>query len=221
MKLTALRYGTTLLGENCIFTDGDPQKKYRISLLFFLIEEDGKKYLVDVGCDTMPGFELIEHTSPANVLSLLKINGADIDGVILSHTHHDHVDGIRYYQNATIYVHESEKDEVVKRAPNNDITTFSSEYKIADNVVIKHIGGHSKGSSVVEIKTPKTTIVLCGDESYHKLCFNSLDRVKVGYNVERSTYFYTKYSKPRYTTILFHDDTIVEGLGTKVLYQDN
>ncbi len=221
MKLTALRYGTTMLGENWIFTDGNPQKKYRTSLLFFLLEVNEKKYLIDVGCDTMPGFELVEHTSPINVLSALKISGEDIDGVILSHTHHDHVDGIRYYKNARVYVHESEKDVVEKLAPNNDIITFSSEYKIAENVVIKHIGGHSRGSSVVEIKTDNTIFVLCGDESYHRLCFDFLDRVKVGYNAERSAYFYTEYSKPCYTTILFQDDTVVEGLGAKVLYQDN
>jgi glyoxylase-like metal-dependent hydrolase (beta-lactamase superfamily II) len=220
MKLTALRYGSTTLGENWIFNDGDPKRKYRIALLFFLIEVDEKKYLVDVGCDTMPGFDLIEHTSPINVLNSIEIDGAEIDGVILSHTHHDHVDGIRYYKNATIYVHESEKDVVERLAPKNKVTSFSSEYKIADNVTIKHIGGHSKGSSVVEIKTKETTFVLCGDESYHRQCFDFIDRVKVGYNVERSTYFYTEYSKPCYTTILFHDDTIVERLGAKVLYQD-
>ncbi|MBE5732752.1 MAG: MBL fold metallo-hydrolase [Clostridiales bacterium] len=221
MKLTALRYGTTHLGENWIFIDGDPKKKYRISLLFFLLEIDEKKYLVDVGCDTMPGFDLVEHTSPINVLSLLKIKGADIDGVILSHTHHDHVDGIRYYENATIYVHESEKEIVRKLAPNNNITTFSSEFKIAENVVIKHIGGHSAGSSVVEIKTDKTTFVLCGDESYHRTCFSTPNLAGGSRNRERTNYFYTEYSKPCYTTILFHDDTIVEGIGIKVLHKDN
>ncbi|MBO5224006.1 MAG: MBL fold metallo-hydrolase [Clostridia bacterium] len=218
MKLTAIRYGTTLLNEDWIFTDGNPDKKYRIALLFFLLEINGKKYLADVGCDTMPGFELIEHTSPIKLLNGLGINGADVDGVILSHTHHDHIDGIRYYPNATVYVHEREADNVKKLAPDNKIITFSKEYKLADNVVIKHIGGHSAGSCVVELTTDKTVYVLCGDESYHKLCFSCKDRAKAGYSAERSAYFYTEYSKPRYTAILFHDDDIVKGVGSRVLY---
>ncbi len=221
MKLTALRYGTTMLGENCIFIDGDAQKKYRISLLFFLIEIDEKKYLVDVGCDTMPGFELIEHTSPINVLNSLKIEAEDVDGVILSHTHHDHIDGIRYYKNATIYVQESEMDVVKRVAPNNKIIAFSLQYKIAENVVIKHIGGHSKGSSIVEIKTDETVYVLCGDESYHKMCFYTPERAGGSYNRERTTYFYSEYLKPCYTPILFHDDEVVDGIGTRILYEEN
>lgn len=221
MKLTALRYGTTLLGENWIFTDGDPQKKYRISLLFFLIEANGKKYLADVGCDTMPGFELLEHTSPINVLNSIGIDGAEIDGVILSHTHHDHVDGIRYYENATIYVHKSEQDVVKKLAPNNKIIAVDEEYKLTDNITMKHIGGHSVGSCVTEIKTEKTVFALCGDESYHKLCFDFLDRVKVGYDAERSACFYGEYSKPCYTVVLYHDNDIVGTVGTEVLYEGN
>ena len=60
MKLTAFQYGKTDLTLRAVFQDGKEEEKIPISLLFFLIETENRKILVDVGCDTMPGFELFE-----------------------------------------------------------------------------------------------------------------------------------------------------------------
>ena len=68
MKLTAFQYGKTELAEAMIFENGSFDIKQPIALLFFLIETEGRKILVDVGCDTMPGFPLFEHKSPVEVL---------------------------------------------------------------------------------------------------------------------------------------------------------
>ena len=68
MKLTAFQYGKTDLTMRAVFQDGNPNEKMPISLLFFLIETDGRKILVDVGCDTMPGFELFEFKKPVEVM---------------------------------------------------------------------------------------------------------------------------------------------------------
>ena len=58
MKLVVFNYGSTEITGNMAFQSGDSNIKIPISLLFFLIEDGDKKILVDVGCDTMPGFEL-------------------------------------------------------------------------------------------------------------------------------------------------------------------
>ena len=49
MKLTAFNYGTTELAENQIFPGGDPQTMRPIALLFFLIETEERRILVDTG----------------------------------------------------------------------------------------------------------------------------------------------------------------------------
>ena len=57
MRLIAFNYGTTEITGNMAFQAGDKSVKIPIALLFFLIEDGDRKILVDVGCDTMPGFE--------------------------------------------------------------------------------------------------------------------------------------------------------------------
>ena len=220
MKITVFRFGTTLLGENCIFANGDKNKSRRISLLYVLLENNGKKYLVDAGCDTMPGFELLEHIRPYDLLQKYGYTKDDIDGVILSHCHFDHVDCARYYNNSTVYIHESEVNEVKKYITSNKIQTFQDELCIDGRIRIKHSGGHCKGSSVVEIKTPETIFVLCGDETYHTDCFASPQNSGGVCNREKSLAFFAEYSKEKYTVILAHDATVVENVGAKVIYED-
>ena len=219
MKITVFRYGTTLLGENWIFVDGDKNKTRRTALLYFLLENNGKKYLVDVGCDTMPGFELIEHIRPYDLLQKYGYTKNDIDGVILSHCHFDHVDCARYYDNSTIYIHESEVDEIKQYVTSSKVQTFQNEYSIDERITIKHIGGHSKGSSVVEITTADTIFVLCGDETYHKDCFACPQNSGGSRNRERTLTFFNEYSKDKYTTILAHEE-VIETLGAKIIYED-
>ena len=80
MKLTVFCYGTTEIDEHMAFQNGDKQKKIPISLLFFLIQTDKKNILVDVGCDTMPGFPLYTFCSPVEVLEKTGISRDEICG---------------------------------------------------------------------------------------------------------------------------------------------
>ena len=68
MRLIAFKYGATEITEQMAFQGGSENIKLPIALLFFLIEYENKKILIDVGCDTMPGFELIEFENPVKVL---------------------------------------------------------------------------------------------------------------------------------------------------------
>ena len=56
MRMTAFRYGKTEITQRMAFQNGDGNVKIPIGLMFFLIEDDNRKILVDAGCDTMPGF---------------------------------------------------------------------------------------------------------------------------------------------------------------------
>ena len=78
MKITALRYGTTFLGKDQIFSDGDKNDLVRISLLYFLVETENKKILIDVGCDEMKGFNLIEHKRPVDILEEYGVDILDL-----------------------------------------------------------------------------------------------------------------------------------------------
>ena len=219
MRLTALKYGVTELSEAMAFNDGDSNKKIPISLMFFLLETNNKKILIDAGCDTMLGFELFEFKKPVEVLSELKLTPDDITDVIVTHSHHDHTDCVKYYKNATVHLCREAYDETkgyIKNA--KKLNLFEDTFEIADGVEIKHIGGHSKGSSIVLLKNKADIYVLCGDECYTKenLALKRLTGSCIA--PEKSMAFLEEYSKPCYKTVLFHAPDVVDKIGTKILF---
>ena len=109
IKITPVRYGTTELKESWIFRGGDPQKIRPISLTVYLIETEDKKILVDAGCDTMPGFHLKYHVSPPKALAeQTGISAEEITDVILTHSHHDHMEAVGHFLHARIHLERRE-----------------------------------------------------------------------------------------------------------------
>ncbi len=221
MRLTAFQYGKTYITERMAFPNGNSNEKITIALLFFLIETNGMKILVDAGCDTMPGFELSEFQSPVQVLESYSIKRDEITHIILSHSHHDHVDGVRHYPNAKVYIHEAElKDAKPYFSNTNEICTFSDVYIIADSIQVMHIGGHSEGSSIVIVENKDKKYVLCGDECYTRE--NLIKQIPTGSSFcpKKSKMFVEKYSDKCYTAILFHDIDVVGEKGFKIIFDE-
>ena len=221
MKLTAFKYGVTEITDSMAFQNGNKEIKIPISLLFFLIEHDGKKILVDVGCDTMPGFELFEFQKPVEVLESYGVKRTEITDVVITHAHHDHIDAIRYYPQATIHLHRNELEEAkTYLSPDSKVSLVDDSKVMADNVEFKYIGGHSKGSGIVIIKTDGKDYVLCGDECYTKE--NLLYKKPTGCScsIDKSIMFVEEYGKDCYIPILFHDADVVTHIGYKVLMEN-
>lgn len=218
MKLTAFQYGKTEISEKMAFPGGNEQKKLPISLLFFLAETEGKKILIDVGCDTMPGFPLYEFRKPIQLLEEYGIGRQEITDVLLTHSHHDHIDAVRYYPEAEIWLQENEKkaaDPYVKEC--RSVSFFREEHQVTKDIRMQWIGGHSFGSSIVLIRD---TLVLCGDECYSKE--NLRKKIPTGTSVcpEKSLQFVLKYSRPPYRTLLMHDPDLVGEIGVRILMDE-
>lgn len=218
MKLTAYEYGTTEINEAMAFADGNPEKKCPIALLFFMIEADGKKILVDVGCDTMPGYPLFTHKSPVHVLEECGVSRNDITDIILTHAHHDHIEAITYYPHAAIHIHKDALPFAHKWLENMpNIKPFSSDFEFCKGVFIKHIGGHAEGSSIVLVDGGDKITALCGDECYLRENLITKKETAYYYDRQRSIDFVLEYSKDKYNTILFHELGLVGNIGCKVL----
>ena len=216
MKLVAFNYGTTEITGNMAFQAGDESAKIPIALLFFLIEDGDRKILVDVGCDTMPGFELSSHKSPVLVLESYGISRDEITDVIITHSHHDHIDCVGYYPQAVIHLQEKEfEDGKIYLKNSSNVSLFSDNRKVTENVEIRRIGGHSQGSSIVLVGE----YVLCGDECYTRenLCENKPTGCSI--DLEKSKAFVEEYGKDKYKTILFHDLEVLPDIGYKILYE--
>lgn len=68
MKITVLKYGESIFEEVHMFRGGRADVKLPISFVFYLIETENKKILVDVGCDDGAGFEMSIFSKPVFVL---------------------------------------------------------------------------------------------------------------------------------------------------------
>lgn len=219
MNITVFKYGETDITEKMAFCGGNPEIKIPIDLLFFLIETEDKKILVDVGCDTMPGFVLKRFKKPVDVLEDCGVSRDEITDILITHAHHDHIDAVRYYKNAKIVIHESELISAKKYvSENTEIKTFEDELKITEDIIIKHIGGHSKGSSVVLVNAGDERFVLCGDECYLRENLTKQKPTGSSIDIKKSTDFVREYGKDSYRTILFHAPELIDDIGSKRIY---
>lgn len=219
MKITVLKYGESVFEESHIFKGGNPNVKLPISFVFYLIETKERKILVDVGCNDGAGFVMKRFQKPTDVLCGYGVTPEEITDVILTHSHHDHVEAVGAYSNAKIYIQEDDYPYVKSYIPSDfPVCTFKDEFTLCDGIMMKKIGGHSLGSSIVICHTNNKDYVLCGDECYVKACFEKQIPTGVSCRPEASLQFIQKYSGSNYVPLLFHDPSILEGkLGYEVV----
>ncbi|MEE0867845.1 MAG: MBL fold metallo-hydrolase [Clostridia bacterium] len=206
MKITAVKYAESVLPESWIFKNGDAQKKLPIVFLIYLIKTQDKLILVDAGCESMPDFNMKNFIGPIKALENIGVCADDITDLIITHSHHDHIECARYFKNALIYIQQDEFE--MGRQYLNDckkIKTFADEYSVCSDVKIVKIGGHSKGSCVVEAQIGDKTYVITGDECYHKKCLDEHILSGAPYNEEKNREFIDKYSSARYVPLVCHD----------------
>ena len=212
-RLVALKYGETYIDEGMAYRGGDRTKKLPISLIIYLIETDSRKILVDAGCDTMPGFELINFCSPTEVLGRLGIGADEITDLILTHAHHDHAEATHHYKNATVHIESGEIGAARGFIPEEMALEVFSERKTVDGCVeIIKIGGHSKGSCIVEFDYKGKKYVICGDECYVRRCLDEKIPTGASLSREKSLAFVEKYGNEQYVTLLCHDYEILTGM---------
>ncbi len=173
-----------------------------ISLTVYLIQTEDRKILVDAGCDTMPGFDLSWHKSPPLALKeQTGISADEITDVIVTHAHHDHIEAVRHFKNAVVHIQRWEYEHGKKHIPDGmKINLFEEECTVAPGVRAVCWGGHSPGSSVVEIG--KTVIV--GDECYSVQCIEKQIPTGASKNPEQSKKF-IEYYREGWEILTCHD----------------
>lgn len=206
IDIIPIDYGKSVLPESWIFENGAENKFRPIIFRIYLFKTENRLILVDAGCETMPDFDMKDFIGPVKALNSIGISPEEITDVIITHAHHDHIECVRYFKHAVIYI---QKDEYEAGkgylAENLNIRTFEEEMLICDGIKAIKIGGHSKGSSVVEITDGQKQYVIAGDECYVRECIEKQIPTGAPYNPENSRAFIEKYAKGDYTVLLCHD----------------
>lgn len=206
LEIIPIEYGKSVLSENMIFKGGAEDKFRPIVFMIYLIKTQNRLILADAGCETMPGFEMCDFIGPVKALEKLDIKPEDITDVIITHAHHDHIECVSSFKNAAVYIQRDEYESGKGYlAEGMDIKLFNDEVQICYGVKAIKIGGHSKGSCVVEITDNGKKYIIAGDECYLRLCLDKKIPTGSSYCPEKSREFIEKYSGGEYTVMLCHD----------------
>lgn len=207
IDIIPIDYGKSVLPESMIFENGAGNKFRPIIFRVYLIRTENRLILVDAGCETMPGFDMKDFVGPIKALNNIGISPNEITDVIITHAHHDHIECAKYFKNAVIYI---QKDEYESGkgylAENLNIRTFDEEMQICGGIKAVKIGGHSKGSSIVEITDSVKKYIIAGDECYMRDSLTKHIPTGISYNPEKSRAFIQKYGVGEYTVFLCHDE---------------
>ena len=206
IKIIPLDYAKSVLAESLIFENGDKNKTRPIIFRVYLLKTENRLILVDAGCVTMPEFDMVDFIGPIKAFQNIGVSPDQITDLIITHAHHDHIECAKYFKNAALYI---QKDEYEAGkgylAENSNICTFDEEIQVCEGVRVVTIGGHSKGSAIVEITDGENKCIIAGDECYLRECLENKIVTGASYNPENSRAFIEKYSNKEYTVLLCHD----------------
>ena len=210
LRVVALKYGQTDLPFSMIYQGNSSAERVPISLTVYLVCIGKRKILIDAGCDTMPNFELRHFCGPVAALEQYGLASDDITDVIITHAHHDHIDGMRHFPHATVWIQADEYQKGKHRIPDScAIRTYQKSAVVTRELRIQCIGGHSVGSSIVLLKRASEVLVFCGDECYLPECLSLNIPTGASRNPKKSRAFIQTYRNPPYRTLLAHDPAIL------------
>ena len=207
IEIIPVDYAKSVLPESWVFKNGSEERLRPIIFRIYLIKTESRLILVDAGCETMPGFDMKDFIGPIKALGNLGISPEQITDLIITHAHHDHIQCVKYFKNAVIYIQKDEYEAGKGYLSENlNIRTFDEEMLICDGIKAVKIGGHSIGSSIAEITDENGTYIIAGDELYSRDCITKQIPPGAPYNPENSKKFLEKYCKGGYTVLLCHDE---------------
>jgi glyoxylase-like metal-dependent hydrolase (beta-lactamase superfamily II) len=144
--------------------------------------------IVDAGVS--PGlasaFKLNGYVNPADILSRIDVRAEEVDHVVLTHLHWDHVNGVTLFPRATFYVQQREydfwrKDDIAKRPPfafikddaslshlaslegTDRLALLNGDQEILPGIDCLLAPGHSVGLQVVAVATAKGRAIVGSD----------------------------------------------------------
>ena len=191
-EVFAIKYATRDARRTNHFLGGDAHDApMPMDYFVWLIRSSEHTFVVDVGFTAeMAAQRKREHLrSPAKGLSLLGVNAAAVDDVIVTHMHYDHIGTFQDFPRARFHVQDDEMAFVTGRHMCHPLMRHSFEvedvvgmvrmvyadrvqfhdgdHELAPGVTLHRVGGHTAGLQVVRVHTKRGWVVVASDASHY------------------------------------------------------
>jgi 4-pyridoxolactonase len=189
MRVTVLACGSMLIDYSQLFWNHHPGRSVRHPVFAVLIEHPAGHILVDTGFDlahVQSDLPFVEARPDLGgpleaALSRAGVNPGDVNFLIHTHLHFDHVGGDRLVPDATVFVHRQELrqarvPESFERlsysdqrfcGPDTAVELIDVDSEVLPGVWMLETPGHSAGHCSVLLKgNAGGSLLLCGDATY-------------------------------------------------------
>ena len=198
-EIYALKYAGPLVRTGAhLMWYRDWDKTETINYYIFCIKGAGETVVVDAGLtpELAKQRQLDGYVSPAEVLSRIDVEAAEVRHVIVTHMHFDHANGVSLFPQATFYVQEDEyrfwvEDPIATRPPFKEVSDadanayltalegtdrlslFKDDQQVIPGIQCLLAPGHTVGLQAVAVDTAKGTAILGSDcahvfRNYHE-----------------------------------------------------
>ena len=210
-RVYAIKYGhrEARRGDHFLGGDPDPDRSMPMDYFVWLAQSDEHTFVIDTGyteeVGTRRGRPWIRQ--PADGLKLLGVDADEVQDVIITHLHFDHIGTIQDFPNAKIHIQEKELqfvvgpamftparhsfetdeiDRVVTALHEGRVNLIDGSHELAPGLSVHHVGGHTSGTQVVRVHTERGWVVLASDSSHYYENFEKQRPFSIAWEPERS-----------------------------------
>lgn len=208
-KVSACRYGTSSGLPHRALVRGASSERHPMGWYFWLLQRNETTVLVDTGFASKKKarrWDIADYRTPTDLLAAAGVRTADVDHIVLTHTHWDHVGGVSLFPKAQVWIRAAELAWLEARTsrespPADDLLRTARDslrasatrgllHVLADDEETEPVsglrlmphGGHTPGSQWVVVEAIDRPIVLASDNAY---LYENLERpVAVGTSVD-------------------------------------
>jgi glyoxylase-like metal-dependent hydrolase (beta-lactamase superfamily II) len=190
-EVLALRYGTLAATKAGLYCNwhiyGEPDAAQELAYYFYVLRDNDRVALVDTGFSVASGQRrgrgcLVD---PREAVARLGISPPDVDDVLITHLHYDHVGNVEGWPRARVHVPAAELDfwaspmagepqfaahvdpEPLAWLAREDragrVTRYAGPAEPIDGVRALAVGGHSPGQHVLLVEARSGPVLLASD----------------------------------------------------------